>query len=196
MKYYLLFFVLAYFLITFVLPTWRVWRQTGVNPFVVPNDDTAHGFIGKIFRLITVLTLAAVSVNALAPGWNQFLLPIWYLETNSLRLLGWLLLHLSLSWIVLAQFQMKKSWRIGIDEKNRTELVTTGLFRYSRNPVFLGMIATMGGLFLLLSNALTLLALVLTWVVLQIQVRMEEEFLLKKHGEDYRRYFEKTGRWG
>lgn len=195
MAFYLLLFVLVYFLITFVLPTWRVWRQTGVNPFVVPNDDSAHGFIGKIFRLITVLVLAAVAVNAFVPGWNRLLLPLWYLETESLRLTGWLLLHASLAWIVLAQFQMKKSWRIGIDEKNRTELVTTGLFRYSRNPIFLGMIVTMAGLFLVLPNALTLLACVLTWVVLQIQVRLEEEFLKKMHGKPYFEYLNQTRRW-
>ena len=195
MKYYLLLFVLAYFLLTFVLPTWRVRRQTGINPFVVPDDDSAHGFIGKIFRLITVLVLAAVSVNAFAPGWGQYLLPVWYLETGGLRWLGWLLLHLSLLLILTAQFQMKKSWRIGIDEKNRSELVTDGLFRYSRNPIFLGMLTTMAGLFLVLPNALTLLAHVLTWVVLQIQVRLEEEFLLKMHGAGYRQYFEKTSRW-
>ncbi len=195
MRFYLLVFVLVYFIVTFVLPTWRVWRQTGVNPFVVPNDDSAHGFIGKIFRLITGLVLAAVAVNAFAPGWNKFLLPMWYLETGSLRLTGWLMLHASLLWIVLAQFQMKKSWRIGIDEKNRTELVTTGLFRYSRNPIFLGMIVTMFGLFLVLPNVLTLLAHVLTWTVLQIQVRLEEEFLKKMHGEGYLGYLKQTRRW-
>lgn len=195
MRFYLLVFVLVYFIVTFVLPTWRVWRQTGVNPFVVPNDESAHGFIGKIFRLITVLVLGAVAINTFAPGWYKFLVPVGYVETGWLRLTGWLLLHASLAWIVLAQFQMKKSWRIGIDEKNRTELITAGLFRYSRNPIFLGMIATMFGLFLVLPNTLTLLACVLTWVVLQIQVRLEEEFLKKMHGEAYEKFQQRVRRW-
>ena len=39
MAYYLLLFIIAYFLISFVLPTWRVRKQTGINPFVVPNDN-------------------------------------------------------------------------------------------------------------------------------------------------------------
>lgn len=195
MAYYLLLFIIAYFLISFVLPTWRVRKQTGINPFVVPNDNSPLGFIGKIFRLIILLTVAATVVNAFVPDWNKFLLPVWYLETDALRWLGWLLLHGSLAWIITAQWHMKKSWRIGIDEKNRTELVTSGLFRYSRNPVFLGMLATMAGLFFVLPNALTLLAYVLTWTVLQLQVRLEEEFLQKTHGEDYLRYSQKVRRW-
>jgi protein-S-isoprenylcysteine O-methyltransferase Ste14 len=195
MSYYLLLFIITYFLVSFVLPTWRVRRQTGVNPFVVPNDDSPLGFIGKIFRLIILLTVTATIVHAFVPDWSKFLLPFWYLETDSLRWLGWLLLHGSLVWIVVAQWHMKKSWRIGIDEKNRTELVTSGLFRYSRNPVFLGMLTTMAGLFLVLPNALTLLAQVVTWTVLQLQVRLEEEFLQKTHGEDYLRYCRKVRRW-
>lgn len=196
MRYYLLTFVLAYFLVTFVLPTWRVKRQTGINPFVVPNDDSVLGYIGRMFRLIPFLTFSAVLVNAFVPSWNQYLLPFWYLERDSLRALGWLLLHLSLLLIVVAQFQMRQSWRIGIDEKNRTELITTGLFRYSRNPAFLGMQLTMGGLFLVLPNVVTLLTHALTMVSLEIQVRHEEEFLKKSHGEAYLNYCQKTPRWG
>lgn len=195
MKYYLLFFIIAYFLITFVLPTRRVWRRTGVNPFVVPNDESTQGFTGKLFRILTLMTLVAVSVNVFAPGWNKYLIPVWYFESDSLYWLGWLILHLSLLLIVTAQKQMKESWRIGIDEKNRTELVTSGLFRYSRNPIFLGMRASMGGLFLVLPNTLTLLVYVLTWTALQIQVRLEEEFLIRSHGEAYSSYLQKVPRW-
>jgi protein-S-isoprenylcysteine O-methyltransferase Ste14 len=49
----------------------------------------------------------------------------------------------------IAQYQMSNSWRIGIDEKNKTELVTKGIF-YSRNPIFLGMIISILGIFLIL----------------------------------------------
>jgi protein-S-isoprenylcysteine O-methyltransferase Ste14 len=48
----------------------------------------------------------------------------------------------------MAQFQMKDSWRIGIDDQMKTELVTNGLFQFSRNPVFLGMTASLIGFFL------------------------------------------------
>ena len=66
-----------------------------------------------------------------------------------------ILIHLSLLWISVAQYQMSNSWRIGIDENNKTELITKGLFSYSRNPIFLGMIISVAGIFFILPNALT-----------------------------------------
>jgi len=62
--------------------------------------------------------------------------------------------------------------------------VQTGIFRRSRNPIFLGMIATLIGFFLTIPNALTLLLLALGFVLIQNQVRLEEEFLIKKNTRD------------
>ncbi len=195
MPQHLFLFFLVYFILVFVWPSWRVWRKTGVNPVVIPKDDSAHGFIGNIFRFIILLTLATTAVNAFFPKWEKFLLPFWYLENDLIRWAGLLLLYGSLIWIMAAQRQMNKSWRIGIDEKGQAELVASGLFRFSRNPIFLGMLATMTGFFLVLPNALSLLVCALSWVVLQVQARLEEEFLQKTKGEAYREYRRKVRRW-
>ena|SRR6185369_15415566 len=100
-----------------------------------------------------------------------------------------------LIWTVLAQAQMGKSWRIGIDEEHRTPLVTSGVFGWSRNPIFVGIKITLLGLFLIIPNALTLLAFVMGVVLIQIQVRLEEDFLVKTHGEDYEQYRREVRRW-
>ena len=102
---------------------------------------------------------------------------------------------LSLGWTVLAQIQMGNSWRIGIDEEKETALVQSGLFRFSRNPIFLGMIVTLAGVFLIIPNALTLLFLVLGFVLIQIQVRLEEEFLAQAHGTEYENFQREGRRW-
>ena len=44
---------------------------------------------------------------------------------------------------------MKDSWRAGIPDKDRTELVTSGIYRYSRNPAFLGFDFMYAGLLLM-----------------------------------------------
>jgi protein-S-isoprenylcysteine O-methyltransferase Ste14 len=90
---------------------------------------------------------------------------------------------------------MGESWRIGIDEEHRTPLVRKGVFGVSRNPIFLGMISTLLGLFLVTPNAVTLLVLGLGVVLIQIQVRLEEEFLSSAHGEDYEEYRREVRRW-
>jgi protein-S-isoprenylcysteine O-methyltransferase Ste14 len=89
---------------------------------------------------------------------------------------------------------MKNSWRIGIDTVTKTELVTTGLFRISRNPIFFGMIISLFGLFLTTPNALTGLFLIIGYVLIQIQIRLEEDFLTEQHGKKYSEYKQKVRR--
>ena len=90
---------------------------------------------------------------------------------------------------------MSNSWRVGIDLNTKTELKTQGLFSISRNPVFLGMLITLAGLFLILPNAITMLVLVSSTWIFQIQIRLEEEYLSKKHGKSYVDYSKKVRRW-
>ena len=125
----------------------------------------------------------------------RVLVPIPWLQGFSISLLGCGVLILSLLLILIAQLQMGDSWRIGIDQENKTALVQTGLFRFSRNPIFLGVRINFLGFFLVLPNAVTLVILVLGDVLLQIQVRMEEEFLSQQHGESYAEYKRIVPRW-
>jgi hypothetical protein len=53
--FWLLFFVLA-----MALPTYRVYRQTGVNPYRLGNPGSAHDFIGVLFRWVMLGSAVAV----------------------------------------------------------------------------------------------------------------------------------------
>ena len=105
------------------------------------------------------------------------------------------LLLLALFWTLLAQKHMRNSWRIGIDNDVKTELISNGLFHYSRNPIFFGMILSLLGLFLVTPNALTALFLIVCYLLIQIQIRLEEEFLTKTHGQKYLDYKQKVRRF-
>ena len=56
---------------------------------------------------------------------------------------------------------MKDSWRAGIPEKDKTKLVTSGIYRYSRNPAFCGF---------------------------DLQILQEEKYMLKTFGDEYAGY--------
>jgi protein-S-isoprenylcysteine O-methyltransferase Ste14 len=97
--------------------------------------------------------------------------------------------------VLKAQGDMGTSWRIGVDQDERTELVTGGLFRWSRNPIFLGMLIFWLGIVAMVPNPLALAALVLALVGIKVQVRfVEEPYLLRNHGDSYREYAARTGR--
>lgn len=188
LRIYLPCFILGYLLVSFVWPTLRVYRKTGINPLRFGNTTTAHDYVGFIMKLLTGLFVVNVFVFSISPVAYEWLVPIPYLRSETVQLAGLLLAHGSLLWIVLAQQQMNNSWRIGIDEENKTALVTEGLFRVSRNPVFLGMLGSVAGLFLVLPNLLSFSCMAATYIVIQVQIRLEEAFLEQAHGALYRAY--------
>ncbi|HEX8351889.1 MAG TPA: isoprenylcysteine carboxylmethyltransferase family protein [Pyrinomonadaceae bacterium] len=195
LKYFLPAYLAAYFFAAFFWRSFVVWKRTGVNPLVFKGSDNAHDYIGWVFKLLFAAVVAAVAVYSISERLYQYLTPITWLERRGLQAAGGVLLLISLGWTVAAQAQMGESWRIGIDEENRTPLVRKGVFGLSRNPIFLGMISTLLGLFLVTPNAVTLLVLGLGVVLIQIQVRLEEEFLSSAHGEDYEGYRRDVRRW-
>ena len=89
---------------------------------------------------------------------------------------------------------MGTSWRIGLDEE-RTGLVTSGLFAFSRNPTFLGIVAVVLGTFLAAPTMVTGIVLAAAWAAFSIQIRMEEEHLERMHGPVYDRYRATVPRW-
>ena len=194
-RMYLLAFLAVYFVIVFVVPSIRVKRRTGINPYVFRNTDSAHDFLGRISKPITLLIFLVAFVNLVFPSAYQYFAPFLWLEAMGIKVTGFVLIHLALLWIVIAQIQMSNSWRVGIDDERKTELVVKGLFSVSRNPVFLGMIVTLIGIFCVLPNALTLVSAVTSTALFQVQVRLEEEHLARTHGDLYVEYCRRVKRW-
>lgn len=189
LPYYIVFFVAV-----FVWPVWRMWRGQGTNPLVLPSNDSAEGFVGLWFKVLVG------SVVALTLGLTLGLSPthlglIGWMEGAAQRWAGVAMLAVSLPLVALAQRTMGRSWRIGIDSEVATELVTHGLFAYSRNPIFLALRLNLAGLFLVLPTAATLAIWLLGEVLMGLQVRLEEAHLGSILGQAYTDYAMKTPRW-
>ena len=188
-------YFIIYFLFVFVIRSVWLKIKTGVNPLTFNKTDDAHGYSGKVFTAISLLELIVVGIYGFKIEWYKFLLPFWYIENEILFKIGWGFLILSLIIVWVAQSQMANSWRIGIDEKNKTKLVTKGLFSISRNPIFLGIMIANIGLFLVIPNAFTLLIISLSTISINMQVRLEEVFLKQEFENQYLEYSKKTRRW-
>ena len=195
LRYFLPIYLVAYIIAAFFWRSYLVWKRTGVNPVVFKGSDSAHDFIGRIFKALFAVIVAIVIVYAFIPNAYQYVMPLHSLERTSVRSTGFTLLLVSLVWTIVAQAQMGNSWRIGIDTENRTELVQAGVFRLSRNPIFVGMIVTLLGLFLVIPNVGTLVTLLVGAILIGIQVRLEEEYLTRVHGAEYLQYRRRSRRW-
>ena len=194
LRIYLPIYLLAYLALAFVLPTYKTWKATGINPITFGKTDTAHDYIGFVMKVLIALLFVAVLCFSFGEEIYIYLNPIAYVEMFWIKISGIVLIHISLIWIAIAQYQMSTSWRIGIDEKNKTALKTKGIFSLSRNPIFLGMLLSVFGVFLILPNTATFFLAVTTYFIIQIQIRLEEEFLSKQHGQQYEEYKNSTRR--
>ncbi len=188
-------YLVVYFAVAFVWRSVVVYKTTGINPYVLGGSDNAYDYIGVVFRMTFLAVVGVIILFAASANLYDYAAPLRWLELDFVRWFGLVLLIASLVWTATAQVQMGASWRIGIDKKNRTELVEKGLFSVSRNPIFLGMRLALAGFFLTIPNAVTLLTFVLGDVLMQIQVRLEEEHLRNLHGAKYAEFTERVRRW-
>lgn len=187
-SYFAAAFFLIYLVVIFVWPSVRTYRQTGINPITFGRSDSAHDFVGRGFKVLLSVMALVIAVGCAPAHVSVYLLPAPFLSTSALQWSGVALCAGALVWTTLAQVQMGQSWRIGIDRHHKTVLQTTGLFSLSRNPVFLGLLTALIGLFLLLPNTGTLVCLVSGYILIQVAIRLEEEHLSQQHGALYHCY--------
>lgn len=142
--------------------------------------------IRTVELLMSVATLGAPAAQLLsiALGWSR--LPA------GARLAGFCIGLLGDAIFLLSVLCMRDSWRAGIPDRDKTELVTTGIYRFSRNPAFLGFDLVYLGIALMFANWPLWLVSCFAAAMFHLQiVNVEEDFLIESFGEqylDYRRH--------
>ena len=96
---------------------------------------------------------------------------------------------------LISVIYIKNSWRAGIPDSDKTELVTGGIYRFSRNPAFLGFDFMCTGVLLMYFNPLTAVFSAFAAVMLHLQILQEERFLTERFGEAYIQYKTHTLRY-
>ncbi|MBT3313406.1 MAG: isoprenylcysteine carboxylmethyltransferase family protein [Anaerolineae bacterium] len=194
-KIFLILYLVLFYGIAFLWRSYQTFRATGINPYRLNDGNNVHRFAGKWYRVISLGIVSTILLYVFLEQIYFYLTPIKWLEHPMVSGIGFVILFASFLVVVIAQVQMGISWRIGIDEDNPSELITGGIFQISRNPIFLGMRLSVFGLFLVLPNALTFTLWLIGDILLQIQVFLEEEYLIGTHNENYKTYYQKVKRW-
>ena len=97
---------------------------------------------------------------------------------------------------IVSVLTMRDSWRAGVSEQERTELVTGGIYQISRNPAFLGFDLVYIGILLMFFNPALLAASAFAILMLHLQiVKVEEPFLVSAFGVPYREYRMQVNRY-
>ncbi len=87
------------------------------------------------------------------------------------------------------------SWRVGVIEEQRTELVEGGIYRFTRNPYFLAYLVMAVAYTVLLQNLVLLCLSAVCCGLVHAMVLKEERYLESVHGEAYRRYRKQVPRY-
>lgn len=138
--------------------------------------------VHRVEVLMSIATLAApvIQILSILFGWN-------HMPANA-RFTGFCIGMLGDIIFLVSVLCMKDSWRAGIPDKDRTKLVTTGIYRYSRNPVFLGFDFMYVGLLLMYFNLSMLVVSAFAIIMLHLQILQEERYLTENYGDSYREY--------
>ena len=182
----LTFFVLAFFYAIYFTKMLSQ-KKRGIRTHQIGSRKEKK--LHRTEQLMSVATsgIVVVQLLSLIAGWSGV--------SNGVRTIGFFLALAGDLVFLAAVVGMKDSWRAGIPEKDKTVLVTGGIYSFSRNPAFVGFDLMYIGVFLLYGNVLTGLFTVFAVVMLHRQILQEEIYMEATFGEEYRNYREKVNRY-
>ena len=174
----------------------RELRRTGVDPEVLTRASTpVQAYFARLVRVMTLFVVTIIALHTFAPDTWPPLARVDLLSSWAFDLLGGTVGLAGLGLAALAQTTMGSSWRVGIDTTHNTDLISVGIYRWIRNPTYVGLHLVNVGLWVIWPTTIVISYAVLFFLVMDIQVRCEEEFLTNVHGERYSEYAARTWRY-
>lgn len=145
--------------------------------------------VQRLAGLAFALSIAVLFIVAVMLALGRFATdPALFTAGSALMALGALL-------VIIAQRQMGNAWRVGVREGDAPLFITAGLFRFSRNPIFVGMIAMAFGTAVTVPAWWTWAAATVFALACYVQVRIEETHLARQFGAAYDDFRRSVPRW-
>ena len=148
------------------------------------------GFVKAIEVALKVISLIVpmIEIISIITGCNMMPMTV--------RIVGCVVGILGDAVFVISVVTMKDSWRAGVSETDKTDLVTDGIYKISRNPAFLGFDLVYAGIFLMFFNWILFVVSLLATLIFHLQiVNVEEDFLKVTFGNDYLEYCKHVNRY-
>jgi protein-S-isoprenylcysteine O-methyltransferase Ste14 len=175
---------------------WRPWLQSrrygGSGLFLFTSKSRAQRARDGTALLLPLFLVAQAVAAAISPDGVPALDGPFPPALS--RAIGVTLMAAGVVLFVAATLNLGSSWRVGIEETARPGLVTTGLYAYTRNPIFLAMLVTLVGYVLTLPTRLSLVLLLAAYAGIRAQISAEEAYLSDAYGDAYRAYARRVGR--
>ena len=159
----------------------------------IQTDQMGKGKTGLVKGIEVTMKIAAILVFSV--GLLCVLLNANF-SSLPLRIGGAVLSISGTAVFIAAVITMQDNWRAGVSQTDKTELVTSGIYQYSRNPAFLGFDLLYLGLLLMFFNWALCVVTIFAMVMYHLQiVKVEEAFLQAAFGEEYLKYKKEVCRY-
>ena len=178
--------VLAVFYGIYLVKQWRQKRRGIQTMQIGRGKDTQTHMVETMMGIATVGIIPA-QLLSITFGWS-------HLSANA-RFTGFCVGMVGDLIFLISVLCMKDSWRAGIPANDKTELVTGGVYAYSRNPAFLGFDLQYIGVLLMFCNLLTAAFTVFAVSMLHLQILQEERYLTAAFGRAYLDYRHRVFRY-
>jgi protein-S-isoprenylcysteine O-methyltransferase Ste14 len=111
------------------------------------------------------------------------------------KIAGIILLLISLVYLIPSIVQFARSKNTLVTILPATSLQTTGIYRFTRNPMYLGLVIAYAGIVCLFGNWWGIALLVLLIILQNWIIKREERYLEREFGQQYIDYKNKVRRW-
>ena len=168
----------------------RVWllRRQGISAFHFGGIDKTD-FLIPPFALFYFYMVFAAAFHLPTVSRQEFF------RSGTVAWVGVVLCLAGLFLLFLSLVSFGKSFRVGIDQDHPDELVTTGIFGVSRNPIYVAFWIFLVGQFLVFPNWILLVCLVAAAWLFNRQVLREEEYMRNHYGQQYLDYCQRVRRY-
>ena len=181
--------VLVVFYGIYFIKQWKQKRR-GIQTMQIGRRKDTQTYTVETLMGIATVGIIPAQLLSIVLGWS-------HLPANA-RFTGFCVGLVGDLIFLISTLCMKDSWRAGLPDKGRTELVTDGIYAYSRNPAFLGFYLQYIGVLLMYCNLLTGMFTAFAILMLHLQILQEERYLAVTFGAEYsdyrRRVFRYLGR--
>jgi protein-S-isoprenylcysteine O-methyltransferase Ste14 len=164
-------------------------KQRGIKAMNFGNIDKKD-FLIPPFALFYFYVVLAAAFNFPTVSAKEFF------HSDVISWVGVLLCLAGLLLLLWSLVSFGQSFRVGIDINHPDKLITTGIFAFSRNPIYVAFAFILIGQFLIFSNWIFLTYIGAAIWLFHRQVLREEEYLKQHYGQEYldycgqvRRYF-------
>ena len=110
-------------------------------------------------------------------------------------IIGLLFIVVNLLISAASLIDLRDSWRVGIVNEQKTDLISTGIYKHTRNPYFLSYVLMFAAYTILLQNIILFVLSIGGFLFIHSMIKKEEVYLLGLHGDSYLAYKEKVPRY-